>query len=90
MNDLKCLFCLKIDADENLAAAGTLHAKEKKVVPTHVRQFTETIKEKALKMGKTRILAHLAVGDVKTNQVYYHKVCLTSFNNEYVSAIRRE
>ena len=90
MNDLKCLFCLKIDADENLTAAGTMHAKKKKTVPTHVRQFTETIKEKALKMDKTRILAHLAIGDVKTNQVYYHKGCLTSFNNEYVSAIRRE
>ena len=90
MNELKCLFCREQDTDENLVAAGTMHATKEETDPKHVTQFTKTLKEKALKLENSGVLSALAFGDVKTRQIYYHKQCLKDFNNEYAKALRRE
>ena len=90
LGELKCLFCMQVDISENLCAAGTMHAKSKKVDSDHVLQFTETLKTKALKLNQTHVLAALLTGDVTSNEVYYHKMCLIAFNNRYNSALQRE
>ena len=87
---MKCIFCLKIDTSDCLCAAGTLHAKCDKVDDKHVHEFTEKIKNQDIKLGETQILARVSTGDVTTNKIFYHKTCLTNFNNQYRSALFKE
>ena len=90
LGELKCIFCLKIETSYCLCAAGTLHAKCDKVDDKHVHEFTEKIKNQDIKLGETQILARVSTGDVTTNEIFYHKTCLTNFNNQYRSALFKE
>ena len=83
MGELKCIFCTKVDDGENLCAAGTLHATDDDLDHTHNNEFTEKLREKALKIGDSRLMSILAVKTVAVNEYYYHKHCLISFNNQY-------
>ena len=77
LGESKCLFCRILDKPSNLCAAGTLHAQSDKVHTSHVSQFTETLRTKALKLNETQVLTAISTGDVTANEIYYHKKCLT-------------
>ena len=84
------MFCRILDKPSNLCAAGTLHAQSDKVHTSHVSQFTETLRTKALKLNETQVLTSISTGDVTANEIYYHKKCLMQFNNKYSAAIKQE
>ena len=52
-NQITCCFCIETDTEENLIAAGTLHASKTKTVANHVKKLTQTWIEmaKSLKMN---------------------------------------
>ena len=90
LGETKCLFCLQLDDPRNLCAAGTLHAKSKTLDLDHVHEFTDRIKNNALKINNMKVLSHLSSGDVTTNELFYHKNCLVNFNNQYQSEMNKE
>jgi len=62
------LFCLKVDSNENLCAAGTLYATSQEVNKTHVLDFTEQLKSKAPTIGKRDIMSNLSTRDLSTRE----------------------
>ena len=90
LGELNCLFCKQIENSENLCAAGTIHAKSDKVDRNHVDQFIESLRTKALKLNEKHISTAISTGDVTSNEFYYHKSCLKSFNYRYTSALEKE
>ena len=87
---LKCLFCWEIDSSENLCAAGTMHTTSEKVNEKHVQNFTEKLSEKALKLNDSHVLTKLSTGNVATNEIFYHKRCLKTFDNKYNAVVNSE
>ena len=80
------MFCLKVDSNENFCAAATLHATSQEVYKTHVLDFTEQLKSKALTIGKRDIFKFIHTRRC-SKWVFYHKKCLTCFNNRYRDAL---
>ena len=90
LGERKCLFCLKLDEEEFMCAAGTLHATADKLDENHLKKITTQLKAQALKLNKSHILEKLATGDVKTNEIWYHTVCYKGFINSYNALLRLE
>ena len=90
LEDIRCLFCKQTDLSENMCAAGTRYAKSDKVDREHVDLFTDLIREKALKLNDTHVLALLSTGDLISNEVYYHSKCLKAFNYRYKSSLEND
>ena len=87
----KCLFCITVDVEENMCAAGTMHATDEKTDKKHVVNFTEQLKIQALKLNKSHIIETLSsVGDVTAKEIWYHKLCYNTFINSYDSLLRKE
>ena len=84
------MFCRILDKPSNLCAAGTLHGQSDKVHTSHVSQFTETLRTKALKLNQTQVLTAISTGDATANEIYYHKKCLMRFTDKYSAAIKQE
>ena len=78
-----CLFCSTNDDAANLCAAGALHATKEKVDPKHVAGFTEKLKRMASVLENTQVLSKLSLGDVASNEVYYHRNCYKAFCFQY-------
>ena len=78
-----CLFCNQADKKENLCPAGEKHSSA--LVPNveHVTKLTQTWKNMALQLGELDIHSKLSIGDVRSNELYYHKLHLTQFHNRY-------
>ena len=83
-----CIFCNEIDNEQNLIAAGTLHAKTLKVKQKHVDDFTKNLREMALFLNDSNLLPKISTGDVATNEVFYHKKCYINYRNKHRSAVR--
>ena len=90
IGDLKCIFCLEVDEEKNLCAAGTLHESNTGVDVSHNENFTERLREKALFVDDSRLFGLLSLGSVATNEFNYHKVCLLALNNRYRDAFNNQ
>ena len=71
---LFCAICGENDSDDNLHAAGSLHATKSDCNITHNNELTEKWKEMAAKVGNTSLLCFLSQGDLAANETYYHHV----------------
>ena len=49
----------------------------------HVQKLTESWREMALATGNLDVHAKLCVGDVRSNEIFYHKNHLSQFHNRY-------
>ena len=67
-----------------------MHAQSDQVHTSHVSQFTEMLRNKALKLNEIQVLTTISHGNVTANEFYYHKKCLMQFNNKYSAAIKQE
>ena len=55
----------------------------KKIYASHVELLTESWKKMALKLGELDIYSKLCVGDLRANEVFYHKHHYVAFRNRY-------
>ena len=83
LGELKCLFCTKIDTQENLIEAGTKYATKKKVNVSHANETTIKWHYMALALSKTEIASKLSLGDLASNELFYYRSCLTEFHNDF-------
>ena len=84
MGELSCCFCAKHDTDTNLMAAGTYQASKEKVNTLHLKMLGEKWLKWALCLPEySNVVKALSVGDLASNQLYYHKRCYTELNNSY-------
>ena len=75
------IFCGNQDIKENLCAAGELHSSDPNCNASHVELLTESWKKMALKLGEQDIYSKLCVGDLRANEVFYHKHHYVAFRN---------
>ena len=59
-----------------------MHASKKDVNAALFKKQTKILKEMATKVGKTFLLNQLSMGDLKTNELYYHHCCYTEMVRE--------
>ena len=91
LGDLYCCFCTKPDIEEHLIAAGTYQASKKKVNTLHLKQLGEKWLNWALCLENyTHVVTTLSVGDLTSNQLYYHKRCYTEFYNAYSKHVEKQ
>ena len=83
LGKLLCIFCGNQDIKENLCAAGELHSSDRNCNASHVELLTESWKKMALKLGELDIYSKLCVGDLRANEVFYHKHHYVAFRNRY-------
>ena len=88
LGELKCLFCSNEDTFENLCEAGTRHATKRKADGTHAQEKAKKWREMALTLGNEDIAQKLAVGDLASNELFYHNECLTEFHNIYNKTLK--
>ena len=69
LGESECLFYRILDKPSNLCAAGALYAQSDKVHTSHVSQFTETLRIKALKLNEIQVLTAISTGDVTANKI---------------------
>ena len=82
-----CIVCEERDNYENLIAAGTKHVSSSKVNTFHVDSFTCKLGDMALNLNGQKLLAKLTMGDVISNELFYHKGCYIYYLNRYRSAV---
>ena len=90
LGDMRCLFCQQTDLSKNLTAAGTKFATIDKVNREHVDRVTNSIREKALKLNDTQVLASLSTGDVIANEIFYHTKCFKAFDYRHQVSVDNE
>ena len=73
--DSLCVICGEDDGEENLHAAGTLHASSSSTDASHINALVSQWKSMALKVGNDGLLSHLSSGDTCSNELYYHGQC---------------
>ena len=83
LGELLCCFCSKVDAYENLVAAGTFHATGNKADSSHVQNISEKWKIMAVATNNNELLQKLTFGDVTSNELFYHQACYRTFKNQY-------
>ena len=70
------------DSTENLCAAGTFRFRFHSGSSTnnqHVQKLTESLSEMALAIGNLDVNAKLCVSDVRSNEIFYHKITFQNF-----------
>ena len=67
---------------ESLCAAGEFHSGSSRN-NQHVQKLTESWSEMALAIGNLDVHAKLCVGDVHSNEIFYHQNHLSQFHNRY-------
>ena len=72
-NQAVCCFCKCTDIQENLVAAGTLHATKTKTQINYVKTITANWREMAKVLEDENLLIQLSHGDVASNEMFYHK-----------------
>ena len=91
-NQITCCFCRETDAEENLIAAGTLHASKTKAGATHVKTLTETWIEMTKCLEDEYLLVMLAHGDIASNELFYHKpnvkCCYQKYRKRYLKRLK--
>ena len=83
LGELTCLFCSKGETEEKLSEAGIKYATKKKVNISHANETAIKWRDMALALGKTEISSALSVGDLASNEIFYHRTCLTEFHNDF-------
>lgn len=83
-----CLFCLEPDKfnprkPETSAKFKLMTAAAHKKSSDHVDSFSKNLRMKAEKLQDNKLL-RLLDGDVRAKELYYHKRCLSEFNNRLV------
>ena len=79
LGELVCLFCAEKDISPNLCAAGTMHATKRHADGTHARRVTDEWREMASVLQNTRVLNKLSIGDVASEETFYHKNAYGTF-----------
>ena len=82
LDELKCLFCSEIDTQGNLIEAGIKYATKKKVDVSHANEKTIKWCYMALAFSKIEIASKLSLGDLGSNELFYHRSYLTVFHND--------
>ena len=77
-----CIFCGERDSTENLCSAGEFHSG-RSTNNQHIQKLTESWSEMGLAIGDLDVHAKLCVGDVRSNEIFYHKNHLSQFHNRY-------
>ena len=89
-----CLFCNNEDLKENLCAAGEFHSGSNASASSneHVDSLTNSWKQMALELGELDIHARLCIGDVRSNEIYYHNnsTCYINFRNRHRDSVSRQ
>ena len=75
---LFCCICSKDNSGDNLMGAGTMHATKTDVNTEHIKKQTKKLRDMAMKVWNTFLLNELSMGDLKTNELYYHHCCYTN------------
>ena len=75
-----CIFCGQRDSTENLCAAGEFHSGSN-TNNQHVQKLTESWSVMALTIDHLDVHAKLCVGDVHSNEIFYHKNHLLQLYN---------
>ena len=70
------------DSTEHLCAAGEFQFGSS-TNNQHVQKLTESWNGMALAIGDLDVHAKLRVGDVRENEIFYHKNHLSQFHNRY-------
>ena len=73
---------------ENMRAAGTLHASKNKVDADHNQALTDKWKMMAAVLGRQDILKRLSSGDLAANSLFYHDRCYKEFLNQYYKKLK--
>ena len=82
-----CLFCGEEDSKENLCAARELlHGSS----PQHVVDLTTNWRTMALEIGDLDVHYKLCAGDVRSNEIYYHRNHLVEFRDRYRSSQKKK
>ena len=76
------MFYTKIGTQENLIETGIKYATKKKVNVSHAKETTTKCRDKALALGKTETASKLSIGDLASNETFYHRSCFTEFQND--------
>ena len=77
-----CAICGEEDDENNLHAAGTLHATKVDVDTSHNDALTTKWKSMAIKVGNEGLLNLLSSGDTSCNELFYHGQCNVEMWNE--------
>ena len=83
LGERKCLFCTKIDMQENLIEAGIKYATKKNVNVSHANETTTKWRYMSLALGKTETEIKFSIEDLGSNEIFYHRLCLTEFLNDF-------
>ena len=78
----QCCWCKEYDNENNLHAAGQKWAK-KKPDPVHIQNITHKWKLMAVALCHEHVLQLLSMGDVSSNELFYHAACLNSYTKKY-------
>ena len=93
-NQAVCCFCKCIDIQENLVAAGTLHATKTKTQINHVKNMTANWIEMAKVLEDESLLIQLSHGDVASNEMFYHKFnfkcCYQKYRKQYFQKLKEK
>ena len=72
------------DDTSKLLAAGTYHASQKKVNAAHLKEIETKWRRWASCLDEyNHVHEALSVGDMVSNDLYYHKGCYNDFYNAY-------
>ena len=83
-----CFFCNQKDSRENLCAVGEYRSGSKSNLD-HVVSLTESWKDLALQLGELDVHAKLSVGDVRSSEIFYHKLHYTQFRNRHRASLAK-
>ena len=86
-----CLFFDSKDYKNKVAAAGEYHTGSNNPNMKLVESLTENWKQMAMQLGELNNHAKLCYRDVRSSEIYYHKVtCFMQFGNRYKSLLQKE
>ena len=75
-------FFVERETKQKICAAGQFHSGGS-TNNQHVQKLTESWSKMALAIGDLDVHAKLCVGDVPSNEIFYHKNPLSQFHNRY-------
>ena len=68
---------------ENLIEAGIKYATKKNVNVSHANETTTKWRYMSLALGETEIEIKFFIEDLGSNEIFYHRLCLTEFHNDF-------
>ena len=87
LGEYKCFFCRVADDVSNLCAVWIQHATPKNINEEKNWVFSDNLWWQASKHQESRVLSFPSLGSTVTEEINYHRLCLTGFYNRYQALV---